>query len=304
MKKIFLLGLVLLCLPMAMAFTLTMGTHLTGIITGSHNITVFPSNLPVAETVTVNCTFFYRANDTANASFVQIGRANVTNITSASVAGINITYGFSFPELEDSNKTEIYAQCFVNGSLPTNISNTITFTLDNTKPQIISSTPTDASTDEDGDLTFTLNAHTNTSVSAELVFVGRHPGEPVYALTAGTDQYTIAFTDIPEQRYVWYASITDGLNSTRTEDMDLIIQNPASSQRRLGAAQAIASADPNIEQVGLRSFSVKPRLFSLQTFSVWGDNMINTKWGPFAPIVWIALLVVTIGGIYYYSKKK
>lgn len=311
MKKLFLIGLILLCcLPLVLGvFTATMQTPTTGVSkTGSiavFNVTI-GNDYGGKSVSNITCAFFIRATDTANSTYILM--ANITNSTEAenvSITGVNITYDTT--QLEDSSSAQTYVTCYnmtienLTGGVDSTV---VTFVLDNYVPTITSITPSDASTDTDGDVTFTVNIPTANATSATLIFTDRNPGNRAYSMTEGTDQFTVSLTNIPEQRYNWYVSTTDGLNSTSSSIYELIVDDPPSSARRLGAATALAQTSPDVTQTGPRTFVIAGKPSVLQSLSIIGDNLTQTKWGPFSPIVWIVLIVIGLGAIYIKTKKS
>lgn len=263
-----------------------------------------------------SCEIYFRANNTANKT-TNNGWLLIANVTNTSPIGnlMNFTFNANYPNFEDTNNAEIWAKCYnltwgAGGSETTsNTTNTsiIVFVIDNTAPYIRTLTPADGTTDEDGDVTWTVNSgYTNVSslsTSSVLYFVDKNPGMRSYGLTEESSSLTKTINGMGEQRYNWYITLTDGRNSSTISPRELIIAEPPSSSRRLGAAQEIARVTPGIEQVGPRTFSVQ-RQGMLGALSVWGDSLISTKWGPMAPIVWIFLGVILILGGYFYFKKK
>jgi len=297
MKKIFLIGLILLVIPTIFAFTATIESpSASESVSGNTLLNVTIASLGDGNGQ-VACAYYARATNTGNSSYGMI--VNATNTTGgADIVGVNTTY-LTALNLQDSDLWSIYADC--QNSTDTVTTSAVTFTVDNTNPEVTSLSPSDGSTDADGTVTFTISAPSANSTGGTLHFTNNHPGSKAYTLTEGTDQFTVSLTRMPEGRYEWYATLTDGTDTTTSATYEMIVDDGGSSNRKVGAISALVQSEGGT-QLSSRTFSIGGYTIK-DKLSDFGNTLTKTKWGPFAPIVWIIAIIV-IGFIVYKANKK
>jgi len=158
-----------------------------------------------------NCSIYASSTLTANTteSLLIFQMANNTVGGTAFVNGTANTLA-----VEDANNYILKAVCRNSSGFEFNDTNT-GITVDNTVPQTPSSlSPADASTETDGDVTFSATVTGANTTSCILYFSTRNPGTPSYAMTHSGNTCTVDLTAIPEETYDYYITASDETNTS------------------------------------------------------------------------------------------
>ena len=169
----------------------------------------------IGENVT-NVAIFASSSSTANSSTSKL--INLTNASDKNfmdMASANFTFGSNIV-LEDANNYIITAVVTGNGGADAKALAGTTATIDRTAPTAPTSLqPTNnADNSSTDDMAFTIAVNGANTTGCVLYFSGSNPGSSAYTMTHSGDACTLTISDIAEASYSWYATATDGTNTS------------------------------------------------------------------------------------------
>lgn len=259
----------------AAVLTVTINTpSANAVVRGTLNVTVTVTN---QNNTNVSCDVYAQSANTANSSWAKLTSSGIQN-TTASIWNTTVNTEL----VEDGTSYIFNITCNNNTDVADSTSTGII--VDNTEPVTPSSlSPSDESTDADGDITFSATVAGVNTTACTLYFDGTHPGYPSYTMTHSANTCTYSATSVPDQTYNWYIRASDGSNTTDSS----IYTVHSDVQTSAGKAALLA------QQRG-----VKSKGGALLAVTDIGTTEI------FGLPVWLIAVIIIIGIIVYINVKK
>lgn len=209
-----------------------------------------------------NCTFTIGSSLTANTS-VTIG-----TFDNDTLFNVNGTYDSTL--LEDANDYILSASC-VNSTSDIQLDTSTGLIVDNTIPQTPSSlTPSDASVDSDGDVTFSATVTGVNTTSCTLQFSGLlPPGGNAQSMTHTGNTCSLTLTAIPDQIYTWFIRASDETDTTDSSTIQINVDVQTSA----GKTAALIDAGL-IKSEGGATFSIIQGMGNLSSQQIVGGLIV------------------------------
>ena len=212
-----------------------------------------------------SCTIYASSSSTANSTATNI--SIVTNTTTNTTTSLNATVWNTF-NIEDATDYSVYASC-------TNITGTYFNSTTNTGIEVNNSIPSaptslapaSATTDTDGDVTFSATVTGANTTECFLFFVGGVSfGASSRTMTHTANSCSLTINDIPSLTYEYIIEVNDGTERINSSNTRVIINSDTSGPSYLFNNQKAfqKAQENNSNEIGL-----------LQKFFNWLKNLFN-----------------------------
>lgn len=226
------------------------------------------------------------ANYSCNVSAVSVSTANSTealiienygNNTNLSVTGNATILDFDVTSIEDGADYAFTVGCFNDTDIWAAKAVGLIFTINNTVPTAATTlSPSDDTTDTDGDVTFSGTVTGTATTNCTLYFPGTNPGASSYIMTHSADSCSHSLTGLSEQTYDWYIQASDGTDIIDSSTFSVMIDSSSGTRR----------ITPEQQEESIRELAVTQ-----------GEGGLSTGWI-------IAIVVIAIGVIAFVLRKR